>query len=37
VEKYAVGGAPVILCGIGMSAYVILKAVAAIKVRQEKN
>ncbi len=34
VEKHATGGAPVALCGIGMSAYVILKSVAAVKQRK---
>lgn len=34
VNKYAVGGTPVILCGISMSAYAILKALSKFKHRK---
>jgi pimeloyl-ACP methyl ester carboxylesterase len=34
VENHATGGASVVLCGINLSAYVLLKSVAAVKQRK---
>ena len=34
IDKYAVGGTPVILCGISMSAYGILKSLSSFKHRK---
>ena len=34
IEKYAVGGVPVILCGVSMSAYGILKSLSSFKHRK---